>query len=88
MGGYNRLSVINFLSTVLCTDWPPISCPEQHQSNIRMWGVDPAQQYEQVERAGVEYEDVNKLQGQSDKRSQSRDYVVTQCAAYGQVRGN
>ena len=29
-----RLSIINFF-----TDWPPISCPEEHQSNIRMWEV-------------------------------------------------
>ena len=60
------------------------AAPVQHQDV----GGGLAQQYEQVERAGVKYEDVNKLQGQSDKRTQSRDYVVTQCAAYGQVRGN
>ena len=60
------------------------AAPVQHQDV----GGGSAQQYEQVERAGVEYEDINKLQGQSNKRSQSRDYVLTQCAAYGQVHGN
>ena len=48
-----------------------------------------APQYEVVERAGVEYEEIDKVRVSTKERKQPHphqgEYELTQCAAYGPV---